>query len=226
MSNNINTKKCSEQEWKTAQATEFQCWGGYNVGDGDDYSEYWKENTQNYDLLKGRHFSNIIEVGCGPFGKNLVRVLELVTYDKLYVLDPLLGEYCANGRSGIHKLCQTYGITQFVKPLEEFTDCPNTMDLVICNNVLDHCFDSDRCFQNVYDSLKVGGYLLFGNDLKDEADLVYARDAMHPIMLQEDYLRKVFSKYTSLYEKIIPRHECRNPGACCGCIFTILKKES
>ena len=220
----INTKKCSEQEWKVAQSTEFQCWGGYGVGDGDDYSEYWKENTDNYSLLKGKHFSHVIEVGCGPFGKNLVRVLDLITCDKISVLDPLLNEYCSNGRSGIFNLCNKHNIEKIASPLEDYTCHRNSIDLIICNNVLDHCFDADKCFQNMYDALKVGGYLLFGNDLKDESDLIHARDAMHPIMLQEDYLRAKFCGYTSLYEKIIPRHECRNPGACCGCIFTILKK--
>ena len=221
----INTKKCSEEEWKAAQKTEFSVWGGFNVGDGDDWSEYWKENINNYDDIKGKHFPNVIEVGCGPFGKNLARITDLITYEKLYVLDPLLENYCKNGRSGIFKMCKDLNIEQLPIPLEEYTSHKNKMDLIICNNVLDHCYDSDVCFDNIYESLRSGGILIFGNDLKDEADIDIARDTMHPIMLQENYLKEKFSKYTVIFQNIIPREECRNKEACCGCIFTVLKKD-
>lgn len=220
----VDTKKCSEQEWNNAQRTEFSVWGGYNVGDGDDWSEYWKQNINEYKDIEGQNFENVIEVGCGPYGKNLVRVLELITFNKLHVLDPLLDKYCTNGKSGIFKLCEQHNINKICKPLEEYTEYENTMDLIICNNVLDHCYDADKCFDNMYKSLRSGGVLLFGNDLKDEADINVARDAMHPIMLQEDYLEEKFSLYTTIFKKIISRHECRNPRACCGCVFAVLKK--
>jgi len=76
----------------------------------------------------------------------------------------------------------------------------------------------------MYDSLKIGGVMLFGNDLKSEVDIGIARDTMHPIMLQENYLKEKFNVYKTLFKKVIPREECRNPDACCGCIFTILQK--
>jgi len=221
----INTKKCSEEEWEIAQHTEFNVWGGYNVGDGDDWSEYWKTHINNYDDIKGKHFENVIEVGCGPFGKNLSRVLDLITYKNLYVLDPLLDKYTHNGRSGIHNMCESLNIEKLSIPLEEYTEHKNKMDLIICNNVLDHCYDADVCFDNMYESLTSGGILIFGNDLKDEADINIARDAMHPIMLQENYLKEKFSKYTVIFQKIIPREECRNTEACCGCVFAALKKD-
>tara|TARA_R110002153_G_scaffold159150_1_gene311291 strand:+ start:1933 stop:2601 length:669 start_codon:yes stop_codon:yes gene_type:complete len=221
----INTKKCSEEEWEAAQNTEFSVWGGFNVGDGDDWSEYWKENINNYDDIKGKHFANVIEVGCGPFGKNLTRVIDLITYEKLYALDPLLKNYCANGRSGIFKMCKNLNIEQLSIPLEDYTSHKNKMDLIICNNVLDHCYDADICFKNIYESLRSGGVLIFGNDLKDESDIATARDTMHPIMLQEDYLKEKFSSYTTIFEKIIPRKECRNKVHCCGCVFTVLRKK-
>tara|TARA_R100001509_G_scaffold140114_2_gene94844 strand:- start:7568 stop:8236 length:669 start_codon:yes stop_codon:yes gene_type:complete len=220
----INTKKCSQERWLTAQETEFNVWGGYNVGDGDDWSEYWKTHINNYDDIQGKHFENVIEVGCGPFGKNLSRVLELITYKNLYVLDPLLDKYTHKGMSGISNMCKNLNIEKLSIPLEEYTEHKNKMDLIICNNVLDHCYDSDKCFDNMYESLRSGGILIFGNDLKDESDIAVARDAMHPIMLQEDYLEQKFSVYESVFKKIIPREECRNTEACCGCIFTVLRK--
>lgn len=221
----VDTKKASELEWQAAQRTEFAVWGGFNVGDGDDWSDYWKSNMNNYQDIKGKHFSNVIEVGCGPFGKNLVKIMELITWDKLFVLDPLLDNYCLRGKSGIHKLCKDHNIQKLSIPLEKYTEHKDKMDLIVCNNVLDHCYDADLCFQNMYDSLRSGGIMLFGNDLKDEIDIAIARDTMHPIMLQENYLKEKFSVYNVVYEKIIPRQECRNTTACCGCIFTILQKD-
>jgi SAM-dependent methyltransferase len=227
----IDTKKASEQEWNTAQHVEFSVWGGYNVGDGDDWSEYWKENMDNYDLIKGKYYKNVIEVGCGPFGKNLAKILRLISYERLFVLDPLLSKYCFNQKSGIHKLCEEYNIEKISIPLEEYTQHNNTIDLMICNNVLDHCYDADLCFDNMYNALNGNGILIFGNDLKDEKDILIARDHMHPIMLQEQYLEEKFAEYASrscgfktLYKKYIARNECRNPEACCGCIFAIFQK--
>ena len=220
-----NTKKATEVEWQTAQSTEFAVWGGFNVGDGDDWSDYWKSNMNNYRDIEGKHFSNVIEVGCGPFGKNLVKVMELITWDKLFVLDPLLDNYCFNGKSGVHKLCEKHNIEKLSIPLEKYTEHKDTMDLIICNNVLDHCYDADLCFQNMYESLRSGGIMLFGNDLKDEADMALARDAMHPIMLQEDYVEEKFSLYTKIFHNIIPREQCRNKVCCCGCVFSVLRKD-
>ncbi len=220
----VDTKKATESEWKSAQETEFRTWGGFNVGDGDDWSDYWKSNMNNYDEIKSKHFSNVIEVGVGPFGKNLVKTMELITWDKLFVLDPLLDKYCFKNQSGIHKLCEAHNIEKLSIPLEQYTNHKDTMDLIVCNNVLDHCYDADLCFQNMYDSLKIGGVMLFGNDLKSEVDIGIARDTMHPIMLQENYLKEKFNVYKTLFKKVIPREECRNPDACCGCIFTILQK--
>ena len=222
---NIDTKKATKAEWEAGIREAFAGWGGFNVGDGDDWSDYWKSNMNNYEPIKGKHFSNVIEVGCGPFGRNLVKTIELITWDKLFVLDPVLDDYCLNGKSGIHKLCKQHNIEKLPIPLEQYTNYKHTMDLIVCNNVLDHCYDADLCFKNMYESLRSGGVMLFGNDLKDESDIKIARDTKHPIMLQENYLKEKFSVYNVLYEKIIPREQCRNTQACCGCMFTILQKK-
>lgn len=222
-----DTKRATELEWSLAQQKEFRDWGGYDVGlsTKDDWGWYWKQNMNNWEDIKGKHFENVIEVGCGPFGKNTELALELMTYDNMYHLDPLLDKYTLKGESGIHKIINDTNSTKLPIPLEDFTQHDNMFDLMICCNVIDHCFDSDKCFENMYKALRPGGILLFGNDLKAEEDMAIARDQAHPIMLQEDYLEKVLAPYTKLYHKIIPREECRNTEACCGCVFTVLKKD-
>jgi len=229
MNKETNIHKCSQEEWTLAQRDEFLCWGGYNVGDGDDYSKYWMENTNDYQDIKLKHFSNVMEVGCGPFGENLGNIIKLISYDNLYVLDPLLKEYCKNQKSGIYKKCIALNIkgisTSLEKVFDSCHDLINKIDLIICNNVLDHCYDADLCFENMDKLLNNNGYIIFGNDLKDPIDIEIARDSKHPIMLQENYLSKKFEKYFQIFKKVIPRNECRNPSACCGCYFSIYKKQ-
>jgi len=79
--------------------------------------------------------------------------------------------------------------------------------------------------ENMDKLLNNNGYIIFGNDLKDPIDIEIARDSKHPIMLQENYLSKKFEKYFQVFKKVIPRNECRNPSACCGCYFSIYKKQ-
>ena len=224
-----NTKKATEVEWQNAQNEEFRVWGGFNVGPaaagGTDWGWYWKQNMNNWDDIKGKHFENVIEVGCGPFGKNTELAMELITYDNMYHLDPLLDKYTQNGKSGIHLLMSKTKSTKLPIPLEDFTEHENTFDLIICCNVIDHCYDADKCFDNIYKSLRKGGILLFGNDLKDESDINLARDTMHPIMLQEDYVEEKLSLYTKIFHNIIPREQCRNKVCCCGCVFSVLRKD-
>ena len=219
---------CNQERWQQAQESEFACWGGFEVGDGDDWSGYWQDNINGYEDLEGKTFDNVIEVGCGPFVQNLTKILEKISYKKAYALDPLLDSYNLHQKSRLYKVCESLGVIKIPLPLEKALsfeeDLEKKMDLVICNNVLDHCFDSDKCFENIYKMLNSGGYLVFGNDLKDPQDESIARDTLHPIMLQEGYLNEIFATYKTIYKKIIPREECRNPTATCGCFFGVFAK--
>ena len=216
--------KCDKDTWTKAQNHEFDVWGGYNVEDGDDWSSYWADNFDNYTFLKDLHFDDVIEVGCGPYGMNIRTIIKLITYQNLYVLDPLLDKYCENKKSGIHNFIASTGANGFSDPLEEFAK-PNAFDLIICNNVLDHCYDAPKCFDNMINSLKSGGILIFGNDLKQDEEVEHARDHMHPILLQKEYLDNIFLPFEKVYYKIEEREHVRNPDACSGAYFGAFKKQ-
>jgi SAM-dependent methyltransferase len=215
--------KCDADSWNNAQNAEFSLWGGFNVGDGDDWSEFWKINFDNYDAINGKFFKDVIEVGCGPYGRNIRKISTLITYENLHVLDPLLDKYCKNKKSGIHNFITTNNVKTYSFGLEKLS-VENSFDLIICNNVLDHCYDADLCLENMYNALRPNGILIFGNDTKDINDAAIARDTMHPLMIEIDYIKNYSSKYKILFEKFIDRKNCRNPVACCGCVFYILQK--
>ena len=220
----INLHQCDEATWQAAQRVEFSVWGGENCGDGYDWADYWEDNCNGYSFLRGNHYGHVIEVACGPYAKNLRTIMPMITYEQLYVLDPLLDGYCKLGKSGVAKLLPTVGGIGMTTTLEEMTQ-HDMFDLLICNNAIDHCYDLELVFENMYNAIKPGGTILFGNDLKCREDMAIARDTMHPIMVEQDYLDEKFSRYEEeLYKKVVGRDVVRNKTACCGAYFAAFRK--
>lgn len=86
------------------------------------------------------------------------------------------------------------------------------VDVVICNNVLDHVRSVEGCFEHIHSSLKDGGILIFGQDLTSEEDAdkhEKINDPCHPIKIDECTLQKYIHLYDPIYERVLPRLEGR-----------------
>jgi glycerophosphoryl diester phosphodiesterase len=67
------------------------------------------------------------------------------------------------------------------------------------------------------------GVLRLGHD----GPMEIARDTMHPIMVEQDYLDEKFSIYEEeLYKKVVGRDVVRNKTACCGAYFAAFRKSA
>lgn len=240
---NVNSTTCQqaqESELKFAQQT---------IESDDDWNKWWYDKYERYGVLKNRHFSSVLEVGCGPH-TNIRYILPEITFDKLYLEDPLVQYYTTYSlnkpNSLIHNLKKKFKkerVNYLVKifsdlninvdlsssKLEDLPYKDQQMDLVICINVLDHVNNYEQCMQEIFRVLDLGGLLILGQDLSNQEDLAHCpesyTDIGHPIKIDHLILEQTFTgKYHKIFEKILPRDEGRNPKAHYATYLGILQK--
>ena len=209
--------KITQEKWNEAQRHELHEWD-CQPSDGDDWNNWWKDKFDDYKFLEGEtNTHTVMEIGSGPWARNLENVLNTlpVAPKKIIIEDPLLDEYIKAGKSvkrfkDYHSM-ETHLIS---KPFEQCDGTviePKSVDIIVCNNVLDHVYDVGQIFDNIYAALKEGGLLILGQDLKNETDK-FVEDVMHPILLDHDCLDKLLNTgYTTQMYKILEREKGRNP---------------
>lgn len=215
MSNLKYKTKVSLERWKQAQTWENSVWQNWPV-DADDWNVYWANQFDNYSFLNAYNINSILEVGCGPWAQNTRHVLKVVGQNKdVYLEDPLINNYLQQG-----KFIKNLKATYISQPLEDLS-INKKFDLIICINVLDHVRDIDMCFESIYKHMNNNSLLIFGQDLSDETDIATypIEDVGHPIRINLDICEKLLNRTESVFKKIVPRNEGRNPGAHCGLII-------
>lgn len=209
----MNILKVSEERWQQAQKDELHYWSTQGP-EGDDWNAWWQEQFEYYYFLKGHDAGPLIELGCGPFGGNAKRIVDL--YDQfrydVTLLDPLMSDFIKDGKSvnefGDHHICSSIEDMSVVRGFE----------VVVCINVLDHVRDVAQCFQKMNEILYDGGMLILGQDLSNEIDYKNCpeswEDTKHPIKMDFESLAPfIFPYYQTKFLKILPRAQGRNPKA-------------
>ena len=215
------TIRVEEERWKKAQEGELKVWLR-EPDDGDDWNQWWFEKFSNYSFLKelGKKVESVYEVGCGPYAKNLDHVIKVLGYEpeRIILEDPLLEKYY-NANKSISRFSNNPKAIYISSPMEKisFSELKiDKVDVLICNNVLDHVQDVDKCFEHIYSSLKTGGVFIFGQDLTSDEDIQKypEADEFHPIRLNEKHIKLLLNDdYEALFEKLLSREEGRNPDA-------------
>ena len=204
------TKKVNIERWKQAQEYENDVWKTA-PRDHDDWNFWWSGAFDNYIFLTKYPIKSILEVGCGPYARNLRHILNIIGGDDktLYLEDPLINEYINDGKWIIN-----IPSTKIALPLEEMI-IENKIDLIICINVLDHAYDVKKCFDNMLKSLNNKGIIIFGQDLTNKEDVqkVPIADIGHPIRIDLNTCEKALKDLTPIYKKVLDREIGRNPGA-------------
>lgn len=217
----------SHERWLNAQRHELQTWMA-EPADGEDWNNWWAQKFDNYQFMKEQKVDSILEVGCGPYAKNLELFVRSIGYrpSRILLEDPLMQEYVQLGKS-ICRFIGQPGVSLIPVQMEEVNFQKvglQQVDVVLCNNVLDHVESVSRCFENMWDALTPGGLLIFGQDLSDESD-INSRDpkafddGCHPIVIDEDYLKPFLSRYSMVFHKVCSREESRNPTANSGTLL-------
>lgn len=204
-------QKCDIERWKTAQKRELQEWK--NFGGNIDWNNWWKKKFDDYNCLKEQPVDSFIEVGCGPFAWNTTFIIEALgkTPSKVILSDPLIHNYL-DLKKRVVTLKNELNAEVNADPLEKLK-LEQPVDCIVCINVLDHCYDADLCFNKMHENLNKGGLIIFGQDLTSEEDGAKHPDpgVMHPIRFDEAYANKYLSKYKTIFRKVLPRNEGRNP---------------
>jgi SAM-dependent methyltransferase len=217
--------RVNSDRWRAAQEFELHFAQG-TVSTGDDYNLWWYEAFNRYEMLKGKHFSNVIEVGCGPH-TNIRLILPLIHFQHLWLEDPLIHEYLKmkkerrilrflrfRSSSTVASLARHYPVTLLSEKLEDLSLPDRSVDLCLCINVLDHVQDVEQCFIQMRRIMK-NGVLVIAQDLSNEEDRENCpeswSDIGHPIKMDSKFLDSQLSGFAPLYRRILPREEGRNP---------------
>lgn len=218
MINENSIETVSLEVWNNAQKEELRCWTNEPL-DSEDWNSWWSSKFLEYSFLKEeKNIESIYEVGCGPYAKNVELVCKSLGYvpQRVILEDPLLESYLRLNKS-VKRFYGYDNVKMISAPMEQFKLADfkiDPVDVVICNNVLDHVQSVPDCFEHMFSSLKDGGIIILGQDLTSADDVKQHSniiDPCHPIRLDENAIQKYIDQYSTLYKRILSRDEGRNP---------------
>jgi 2-polyprenyl-3-methyl-5-hydroxy-6-metoxy-1,4-benzoquinol methylase len=204
---NGNILKVSKDRWLEAQYYERKTWcedGKFLKNDrNDEHEKIFGYN--NINLYLQNESISICELGCGPFSN--VRLLKnyiLKKIDKIDLLDPLINEYKKYNLNCTYKnnILNGHNVNTINLPIEQFNPIEQ-YDLVIMINVLEHCYNTDLIFNNIYNMLKPNG-IFYLHDTIYEDDKIESKvnnnyDAGHPIHISKSKFYEYLKSYKKLF---------------------------
>jgi SAM-dependent methyltransferase len=195
--------------WEEAQDYEKKTWMVNNKYASDDRNFFHYENFDSYNELinfqKKTKINKVIELGCGPF-TNIRTILNILPHiNEIHLLDPLLDDYLHHPNCFYkEKKILNHDVFTYSIPIEEF-DTQEKYDMVLINNVLEHCYDINKIFNIIKNILKPNGLLIFSDVYfkNDDANKMVFEiyDAGHPLKLSEEFLISFIANFNLLYEK-------------------------
>lgn len=200
--------------WKTAQVNEKKFWEDIYIKNKNDEvyektkSDGWKSFAE--EILKRNkielvdlHNKKIVDLGCGPAG--MARGLDLLIKKKkinnsnIIAIDPLMDFF----KKEIKILKENKNLKLLSNQGESINLQDNSVDIIFCTNVLDHCENPNLVIDECFRILKPGGILLpsthvIYNYLDFVSSYIKYFDQNHPHHLTEVKMKKIlFSKFTS-----------------------------
>jgi SAM-dependent methyltransferase len=207
-------KRVPRERWAMAQHAERKHWMVLGLDADDDHNYGNASGFEGYLALAGLKFSHAIELGCGPF-TNLRIIGDACCIQVCDLLDPLIMDYLLHPgcrysdtalsvertsmstrlrrffrRSRILPLVRlaesgTIPIGRLIPSPVEDMPLGQRYDLVVMENVIEHCFDVERAFNNIVAILRPGGMLVLhdryycGARVQESSRRVF--DAAHPL---------------------------------------------
>lgn len=229
-------RRVPRERWASAQKAERKHWMVLGLGANDDYNYDHAAGFDHYASLRDTTFSRAIELGCGPF-TNLRIIADVCRIAECDLLDPLVESYlehpgCRYSRTSllVDQSRMNVQLRQFLRGhrrfgLERFTESgtvpigrlvttpieemslDRTYDLVVMENVIEHCYDVDLVFANILSVLEPGGHFVI-HDRYYYADRVAERtrtlfDAAHPLQVDRSLVDTFLSaNFEPVYSKI------------------------
>lgn len=199
--------KVDKDRWQDAQHYERKTWMETGLGFSDDRNY---EHYQRFDSYKKINeyqqefkIKTAIELGCGPFTNIRTFLNMLPDLTELHLLDPLINDYLNHPNCRYkNRQIGDFNVVTHNCPIEEFKN-DIKYDLVVMNNVLEHCYDVESIFNNIINMLSDDGVFIFSDAYLEEKDverMVYQiYDTGHPIKLSKSYMNNFLSNFRDIY---------------------------
>lgn len=221
------------ERWSLAQKAEKKHWMEYGRNALNDRNDIHLSCFEEYTSVSGQSFRHAIELGCGPF-TNLRFIGTKCSISKCDLLDPLIDDYLLHphcrydkhylrtertSKNYLDKMVNILNIitkrnankiaidTLYSTPIEKF-NVEKKYDLLVINNVIEHCYDVNKVFQVIDTILEKNGVLIFTDKCytheKVKADLDVVYDAAHPLRVDRSVFDSFLgSKFNELFSSII-----------------------
>lgn len=219
-----------EERWKRAQEWELELWkrAQHRTGwrrlafpvlrpllakfrprhvTGDDWNEWWATQFDHYRFLP-QHVGDYIELGCGPY-TNTRLILEGRTANRIVCSDPLADEYVKFRGRWLSEAVAKGEVELDTHPIEAVPFSPESFDVVVLINVLDHVMDADTCMRTAIGLLRQDGFLIFGQNLVNLEMLGQYEwfEEGHPIRATGDDLEPHLGALVPVVSKIVPPND-------------------
>jgi SAM-dependent methyltransferase len=177
---------------------------------GDDWNHWWKSRFDGYGFLPS-HVGDFIELGCGPY-TNTRLILDGRDASRVVCSDPLIRSYSTFRGRWLAEAYAAGRVEIDEHAIEALPFSPESFDVVVMINVLDHVRDADVCMRKATGLVRPGGYFVIGQDLSDEDDIAHHPfDVGHPIRLRREDLEPFLEGLETVIRKDLPREEGRDP---------------
>ncbi len=190
-----------KDRWREAQHFEEKTWMTDNRSAKEDSNTAYIRHFDSYEPIAGLHFKNAIELGCGPF-TNIRHIAAVADIERIHLLDPLIESYVrhpncsyAEGHFRIRKGLgsRKQPVITHASSIEEF-ETDERFDLVVMINVIEHCFDLEKIFEQIKRMLVPGGYFVFydkyftSKEINENMEKKF--DAGHPLRVNGELLER------------------------------------
>jgi SAM-dependent methyltransferase len=200
-----------KSRWQIAQKAENSFWDDFGPSPRHFSREYWDWELiflgLDLQCFKELPICNILEVGCGPFG--MIHFIDIQGGVKIGV-EPLAIKLKKMGYWNAER------ITHIAAMGEELPVGTETMDFVICFNVLDHVLVPEKILAELGRVLRPQGMLLFNIDtirpvIKPLKLFLSKMDKPHPFHWTAREVLQLLhrSGFEILYGKSLPRNNYR-----------------
>jgi SAM-dependent methyltransferase len=202
---NDSILKVDKERWLEAQYYERKTWMqlGTHLSDDRNYEHFQRFNGYENLLQYEETIKTAIELGCGPFTNLRTISSKLRNLSEVHLLDPLINDYLNHPNCSYkNKSFLNYKTVLHDCSIEQF-EITQKYDLVLMNNVLEHCYDVNIIFENIFNMLNDGGIFVFSDVYFKKEDVsrmcftIY--DTGHPIKLSEDFMNLFLSKFDILF---------------------------
>lgn len=175
-----------EDRWSVAQDTEFKWWTKQNLKDTE---RELKSVFRYFFGLKFDAFADktVLDVGAGPVG-----FVSFISGKKKIAIEPLKNRF--------EEIFELPKYVEYVATRSEDMALENdSIDVILCFNVLSHTQDPEKVLQEIDRVLKCdGGIFYFGMKFD-------SHDTLHPHIFSREEMKKLIEKYFVI-DKVIDKY--------------------